>query len=110
MAAVEEAQFWQAIGILIKNYHALNKKIFEVVITQVTKQQNGRVCESSAEELAMSLKEDPSQRTCTGFTIGFKLLSKKLAENILGTGIVGEDNHNITYFLDNSYYIPNYRF
>ncbi|XP_043652951.1 probable tRNA (uracil-O(2)-)-methyltransferase [Drosophila teissieri] len=88
MAAVEEAQFWQAIGILIKNYHALNKKIFEVVITQVKKQQDGRLCESSAEELATSLKEDPNKRTCTGFTIGFKLLPKKLADNILGTGTV----------------------
>ncbi|XP_017057656.1 probable tRNA (uracil-O(2)-)-methyltransferase [Drosophila ficusphila] len=88
MAAVEEAQFWQAIGILIKNYHALNKKIFEVVITQVEKQQDGLLRGSSEEELVKSLKEELSNRTCTGFKIRFKLLPKKLQDNILGTGIV----------------------
>ncbi|XP_017002606.2 probable tRNA (uracil-O(2)-)-methyltransferase [Drosophila takahashii] len=88
MTTVEEAQFWQAIGILIKNYHALNKKIFEVVLTQVEKQQDGRLCDSSEEELWKSLKENPNQRTCSGFKIGFKLLPKKLPENILATGTV----------------------
>jgi len=90
MAAIEEAQFWQAIGILIQNYHALNKKIFELVITQVEKRQDGRLSDSSEEELEKTLKEDPGKRTCTGFQIGFKLLPKKLPENILGTGTIGE--------------------
>ncbi|XP_016940007.4 probable tRNA (uracil-O(2)-)-methyltransferase [Drosophila suzukii] len=88
MAAIEEAQFWQAIGILIQNYHALNKKIFELVITQVEKRQDGRLSDSSEEELEKTLKEDPGKRTCTGFQIGFKLLPKKLPENILGTGTI----------------------
>ncbi|XP_017117367.1 probable tRNA (uracil-O(2)-)-methyltransferase [Drosophila elegans] len=88
MTQVEEPQFWQAIGILIKNYHALNKKIFEVVITKVEKQQDGQLSDSSEEELGKCLKEDPNHRTCTGFKIGFKLLPKKLPENILATGTV----------------------
>ncbi|KAH8242799.1 hypothetical protein KR032_002262 [Drosophila birchii] len=87
-SAVEEAQFWQAIGILVKNYHALNKKIFEVVVTQVEKQQDGQLHESSEEELTKSLREKPDQRTCQAFKIGFKLLPKKLADNILATGTV----------------------
>jgi len=46
--------------------------------------------DSSEEELEKTLKEDPGKRTCTGFQIGFKLLPKKLPENILGTGTIGE--------------------
>ncbi|XP_016950015.2 probable tRNA (uracil-O(2)-)-methyltransferase [Drosophila biarmipes] len=88
MASITEAQFWQAIGILIRNYHALNKRIFEVVITQVEKQKDGRLCESSEEELVKTLQDRPSKRTCSGFKIGFKLLPKKLPENILGTGTI----------------------
>ncbi|XP_017075074.1 probable tRNA (uracil-O(2)-)-methyltransferase [Drosophila eugracilis] len=88
MAMVEEAQFWQAIGILIKNYHALNKKIFEVVITRVEKLEDGRPSESTEDELSKALKEDPNNRTCTSIKIGFKLLPKKLLNNILGTGTV----------------------
>ncbi|XP_034661941.1 probable tRNA (uracil-O(2)-)-methyltransferase [Drosophila subobscura] len=88
MSVVEEPQFWLAIGILIKNYHALNKKIFEVVITQVQKQQDDQLCDSTQEELERALREQPERRTCKGFTIGFKLLPKKLKDNILATGFV----------------------
>ncbi|EDW34584.1 GL21500 [Drosophila persimilis] len=89
MSAVEEPQFWLAIGILIKNYHALNKKIFEVVISRVQKQQDEeQLCDSTQEELERTLRERPEKRTCRGFRIGFKLLPKKLKENILATGFV----------------------
>ncbi|KAH8325002.1 hypothetical protein KR074_002705, partial [Drosophila pseudoananassae] len=86
--SLEEAQFWQGIGILIKNYHALNKKIFGVVITSIEKLQDSRLSESSEEELTRCLKKEPNKRTCEGFKLGFKLLPKKLPDNILGTGTV----------------------
>ncbi|KAH8418543.1 hypothetical protein KR009_012157, partial [Drosophila setifemur] len=82
-----EGQFWQAIAILIKNFHSLNKKIFEVVITQVEKEQDDFICNSNEEELYKSLRE-PSKRTCNAFKIHFKLLPKKLPNNILATGTV----------------------
>lgn len=88
---INEAQFWQAIAILIKNYHALNKKIFEVLITGVQKEKNGKLCESNEEELEQHLHTaDPGAKTCDGFKIYFKMLTKKLATNILASGIVGE--------------------
>lgn len=88
---INEAQFWQAIAILIKNYHALNKKIFEVLITEVQKEKNGKQCQSNEEELEQQLHTaDPGTRTCEGFKIYFKMLTKKLSTNILASGIVGE--------------------
>lgn len=87
---INEAQFWQAIAILIKNYHALNKKIFEVLITEVQKKDNGKLCESNENELEQQLQTDSYTRTCEGFKISFKMLTKKLATNILASGIVGE--------------------
>ncbi|KAH8417223.1 hypothetical protein KR222_006773 [Zaprionus bogoriensis] len=85
---MNEAQFWQAIEILIKNYHALNKKIFEVLITEVQKQQHGELCASNETELLEQLQSDPAARTCQGFKLHFKMLTKKLATNILASGIV----------------------
>lgn len=103
-SVVEEAQFWQAIGILVKNYHALNRKIFEVVVTQVEKQQDGQLCDSSEEELTESLRAEPNKRTCKGFKIGYKLLPKKLAENILATGTVGGlNNYSLIYGNSNQF-------
>lgn len=87
--SLEEAQFWQGIGILVKNYHALNKKIFGVVITDVETLHDSRLCQSSEDELTRCLKEEPNKRSCEGFKLGFKLLPKKLSDNILGTGTVG---------------------
>lgn len=96
MAAVklDEAQFWQSIAILIKNYHALNKKIFEVLITQVQKLQQGKLYESNEAELEQQLRTNANERTCEGFRIGYKMLTKKLATNILANGTVGEFNLN----------------
>ncbi|XP_030559221.1 probable tRNA (uracil-O(2)-)-methyltransferase [Drosophila novamexicana] len=90
MAAVklDEAQFWQSIAILIKNYHALNKKIFEVLITQVQKLQQGKLYESNEAELEQQLRTNANERTCEGFRIGYKMLTKKLATNILANGTV----------------------
>lgn len=87
---VNEAQFWQAIAILIKNYHALNKKIFEVLITEVQKKDNGKLHESNENELEQQLQIDSNSRTCEGFKISFKMLTKKLETNILASGILGE--------------------
>ncbi|EDV93428.1 probable tRNA (uracil-O(2)-)-methyltransferase [Drosophila grimshawi] len=85
---IDEAQFWQSIAILIKNYHALNKKIFEVLITQVQKHKQGNLCESTEDELQQQLHTAPKARTCEGFNISYKMLTKKMATNILATGIV----------------------
>lgn len=92
MAAVQldEAQFWQSIGILIKNYHAINKKIFEVIITQVQKLLLGKLYESNEAELEQQLLQSNSNgRTCDGFRISYKMLTKKLSTNILANGTVG---------------------
>ncbi|XP_017862158.1 PREDICTED: probable tRNA (uracil-O(2)-)-methyltransferase [Drosophila arizonae] len=91
MAAVQlnETQFWQSIAILIRNYHALNKKIFEVLITEVQKLQLGKLYESNEAELEQQLlQSNGNARTCEGFRISYKMLTKKLSSNILANGIV----------------------
>ncbi|KAH8295154.1 hypothetical protein KR018_008013 [Drosophila ironensis] len=95
MTCVEEAQFWQAIKILIKNFHAVNRKIFGLVITRVEKKENGQFYASTEEELTQCLSHQPNKRTCDGFRIALKLLPKKLTEDILATGIV--DFGNLSY-------------
>ncbi|KAH8360107.1 hypothetical protein KR093_010834 [Drosophila rubida] len=85
---IGDRQFWLAIAILIKNYHALNKKIFGVLITEVLKQQHGKLLESNEEELDQQLQTAPEDRTCDGFKIHFKMLTKKMSSNILANGIV----------------------
>ncbi|EDW80989.1 uncharacterized protein Dwil_GK11817 [Drosophila willistoni] len=89
-AVITEPQFFRGIDILIKNYHALNKQIFAVVITQVRKQQNGNFSDSTEEELEDSLLDHSDRGTCT-FEIGYKLLTKKIKENMIGTGILDFD-------------------
>ncbi|XP_034486892.1 probable tRNA (uracil-O(2)-)-methyltransferase [Drosophila innubila] len=83
---IDDKQFWLAITILIKNYHALNKKIFEVIITEVQKQQHGQLYDSDEDELEQQLQANASERTCEGFKIYFKMLTKKLETNILANG------------------------
>ncbi|KAM8704372.1 hypothetical protein ACLKA7_008906 [Drosophila subpalustris] len=83
---IDDKQFWLAITILIKNYHALNKKIFEVVLTEVQKQCNGQLNESDEDELEQQLQANADARTCDGFKVYYKLLTKKLATNILANG------------------------
>ncbi|KAH8311924.1 hypothetical protein KR044_008571 [Drosophila immigrans] len=85
---IDDSQFWLAIAILIKNYHALNKKIFEVLVTEVQKQQDGKLFESNEDELEEQLKVGAGSKTCDGFEIHFKLLTKKMSTNILANGIV----------------------
>ncbi|XP_062121982.1 probable tRNA (uracil-O(2)-)-methyltransferase [Drosophila sulfurigaster albostrigata] len=85
---IGDKQFWLAIAILIKNYHALNKKIFEVLITEVQKQQDGKLHASNEDELEQQLQTAAGERTCDGFKIHFKMLTKKMSTNILANGVV----------------------
>lgn len=89
---INDKQFWLAIEILIKNYHALNKKIFEVVVTEVQKQQHGQLHDSDEDELEQQLQANASARTCEGFKIYFKMLTKKRETNILANGTLSEAN------------------
>ncbi|XP_037946447.1 probable tRNA (uracil-O(2)-)-methyltransferase [Teleopsis dalmanni] len=108
MAELTEAQFWRCIFILIRNYHAVNKKIFSCVITcvkkiinennqiqttnvtNVSKQNDERtVCDSTIEELEKYLDNSSSSQRrdkCIGFIINYKLLTKKLGDNITAIG------------------------
>jgi len=89
---IVDRQFWLAVKILIKQYHVLNKKIFEVVITKVQKRQQQQLYDSDEDELDQQLQADAGARICEGFKICFKMLTKKLGRNILANGTLGEEN------------------
>ncbi|ALC46870.1 CG9386 [Drosophila busckii] len=65
---LSEEQFWHAIAILIKNYQAVNKNIFDVQITQVQQRQNGKLVDClDDEELEQQMRADAPSRTCEAF-------------------------------------------
>uniref|UniRef100_A0A1B0BL79 tRNA (uracil-O(2)-)-methyltransferase n=1 Tax=Glossina palpalis gambiensis TaxID=67801 RepID=A0A1B0BL79_9MUSC len=97
MDTLTEVQFWNACSILVRNYHAVNRKIFACIIQQVEKilknihqydqdcnqETVSEICNDDIQQLLSGycknkLKDDGTE----GFVIHLKLLHKKQEPSI----------------------------
>uniref|UniRef100_W8C276 Putative tRNA (Uracil-O(2)-)-methyltransferase n=1 Tax=Ceratitis capitata TaxID=7213 RepID=W8C276_CERCA len=112
-AFLTETEFWTGVTVLIRNYHAVNKKIFACVFQKVIRLNEGigkesdkYICESSnltkvEETVGLGYKSseaeiesvlynlvanNESSVDCEGFIIFYKFLTKKLQNNIEAVG------------------------
>ncbi|XP_073819200.1 probable tRNA (uracil-O(2)-)-methyltransferase [Musca autumnalis] len=91
---MDKQQFWNAISILIRNYHTINRKLCGCVITKVSMKkflQNGTENSDKVDVdcLFKYLQNIPeNSQDCKGFVIDFKCLHKKIVSSIRSTGIV----------------------
>ncbi|XP_061389472.1 probable tRNA (uracil-O(2)-)-methyltransferase [Musca vetustissima] len=88
-------QFWNAISILIRNYHTINRKLCACVISEV-KIREALSSDETESDVAVNtdtlfkyLQNIPKvPNNCRGFLIYFKCLPKKNENSIRATGIV----------------------
>ncbi|XP_053959162.1 probable tRNA (uracil-O(2)-)-methyltransferase [Anastrepha ludens] len=117
-----EKQFWTGLLILIRNYHAINRKIFACIISKVLQVDHGieKFCEKDyqlqdigkfchhAEDAVHEITEADMEsvlhkmgtserdlRECEGLLVFFKFLTKKMHKNIDAVGKI--DFVNKTY-------------
>lgn len=86
-------EFWNAISILINNYHTVNRKICACVINEVrvkpgVSNEDNTVDKDKLFSYLKNVSEVPAK--CSGFEIDFKCLHKKSKDAIHATGIVGK--------------------
>uniref|UniRef100_A0A1I8N0F0 tRNA (uracil-O(2)-)-methyltransferase n=1 Tax=Musca domestica TaxID=7370 RepID=A0A1I8N0F0_MUSDO len=84
-------EFWNAISILINNYHTVNRKICACVINEVrvkpgVSNEDNNVDKDKLFSYLKNVSEVPAK--CSGFEIDFKCLHKKSKDAIHATGIV----------------------
>uniref|UniRef100_A0A0K8UAI9 tRNA (uracil-O(2)-)-methyltransferase n=2 Tax=Bactrocera latifrons TaxID=174628 RepID=A0A0K8UAI9_BACLA len=123
---ITEIQFWTGIILLIRNYNAVNKKIFACVVHKVLKVHKGiahilNTCDSQSycdqlfeiskiKNTSVSEKSEADlihvlrsvvenknlEEECEGFLIFYKFLTKKLQKNIEAVGKIDFLNKSYT--------------